>query len=47
MKKYDVILPKKVFLGKDQTIFEQYAKEHIITDLNLAREVLQEILAQS
>ena len=43
MKKYDVILPKKVFLGKDQTIFEQYAKEHIITDLNLAREVLQEI----
>lgn len=43
MKKYDVILPKKVSLGKNQTVFEQYAEKHIVTDMDLVREILQKI----
>ena len=42
-KKYDVILPKKVSLGKNQTVFEQYAEKHIVTDMDLVREILQKI----
>ena len=30
-------------MGKNQTVFEQYAEKHIVTDMDLVREILQKI----